>query len=45
VRELVLDDSTPFVPLVMTKRGREIDYEAKAVVRKRCFNPTLQGAA
>jgi Transposase DDE domain len=32
VRELVLDDSTPFVPLVMTKRGREIDYEAKAVV-------------
>src|SRR5712672_2542866 len=26
VCELVLDDSTPFVPLVMTKRGREIDY-------------------
>jgi hypothetical protein len=31
VRELVLDDPAPFVPLVMTKRNREIDYEAKAV--------------
>src|SRR5919108_529623 len=31
VRELVLDDPTPFVPLVMKKRGKEIDYEAKAV--------------
>jgi len=32
VRELVLDDRTPFVPLVMTKGGREIDYESKAGV-------------
>jgi Transposase DDE domain len=31
VRELVLGDSAPFVPLVMTKR-REVDYEAKAVM-------------
>src|ERR1700749_1497104 len=29
VRELVLDDPAPFVPLVMNKRGHEIDYEAK----------------
>src|SRR6201986_3872234 len=32
VRELVLDDPAPFVPLVMQKRGKEIDYEAKPVV-------------
>ncbi len=32
VRELVLDDPAPFVPLVIAKRGKEIDYEAKAVV-------------
>jgi hypothetical protein len=32
VRELVLDDPAPFVPLVITKRGKEIDYEAKAVM-------------
>ncbi len=31
VRELVLNDSAPFVPLMMSKRGKEIDYEAKAV--------------
>src|SRR6201988_4874482 len=31
-RELVLDDPAPFVPLVMTKRGKEIDYEAKTVM-------------
>jgi len=31
VRELVLDDPAPFVPLTMTKRGKETDYEAKAV--------------
>src|SRR5450432_4246601 len=31
VRELVLDDPGPFVPFFLTKRGREIDYEAKAV--------------
>jgi hypothetical protein len=30
VRALVLDHPAPFVPLVMTKRGKEIDYEAKA---------------
>src|SRR5262244_346551 len=32
VRELVLDDPAPFVPLVMKKRGKEIDCEAKAVM-------------
>jgi hypothetical protein len=28
----VLDDPAPFVPLVIGKRGREIDYEAKTVM-------------
>jgi transposase len=32
VRELVLNDPTPFVPLAMAKRGKEVDYEAKAVM-------------
>src|SRR5256886_15166718 len=32
VRELVLDDPAPFVPLVMKKRGKEVDYEAKTVM-------------
>jgi hypothetical protein len=32
VRELVLDDPTAFVPLLMKKRGKEIDYEAKTVM-------------
>ena len=32
VRELVLDDGAPFVPLVMKKRAKEIDYEAKTVM-------------
>jgi transposase len=31
VRELVLGGPAPFVPLVMTKRGKEIEYEAKTV--------------
>ena len=31
VRELVLDDPAPFVPLAMKKRGKEIDYQAKIV--------------
>ena len=31
VRDLVLDDCAPFVPLTLTKRDKEIDYEAKAV--------------
>jgi len=31
VRELVLDRPAPFVPLVMKKRGKQIDYEAKTV--------------
>ena len=31
VRELVLDDPAPFVPLTMKKRGKEIDYQAKTV--------------
>ena len=32
VRELVLDDPAPFVPLLMKKHGKEIDYEAKTVM-------------
>jgi hypothetical protein len=32
VRELVLDDPAPFVPLLMKKRGKEIEYEAKTVL-------------
>jgi len=31
VRELVLDDPAPFVPFVLRKERREVDYEAKAV--------------
>jgi hypothetical protein len=31
VREVVLADTAPCVPLTLTKRGHEIDYEAKAV--------------
>jgi transposase len=31
VRELVLDDPAPFVPLVISKRGKQVDYAAKAV--------------
>jgi Transposase DDE domain len=31
VRELVLDDPAPFVPLATKKRGKETDYEAKTV--------------
>ena len=31
MRELVLDDPAPFVPLVLTKRAKDIEYEAKAV--------------
>jgi hypothetical protein len=31
VRDLVLADTTPCVPLTISKRGHEIDYEAKAV--------------
>jgi transposase len=31
VRELVLDDPGPFVPLVITKRAKSVNYEAKAV--------------
>jgi hypothetical protein len=32
VRDLVLDHPAPFVPLMMKKRGKEIDYEAKTVM-------------
>ena len=32
VRGFVLDDRTPFVPLVLSRRGKQVDYEAKAVV-------------
>jgi transposase len=31
VRELVLDDPAPFVPFVLMKERRDVDYEAKAV--------------
>ena len=31
VRDVVLNDAAPFVPLVIEKRGRDIDYGAKAV--------------
>jgi hypothetical protein len=31
VRELVLDDPSPFVPLLINKRGKQVEYEAKAV--------------
>ena len=31
VRELVLDNAAPFVPLTLTRRNQEIDYGAKAV--------------
>jgi Transposase DDE domain len=31
VRELVLNDPAPFVPLVVSKRGKQVDYDAKAV--------------
>ena len=31
VRELVLDDPAPFVPFVLMKERREVDYEAKTV--------------
>ena len=31
VGELVLNDSAPFIPLVLAKRKKDIDYEAKAV--------------
>ena len=31
VRDLVLDDPAPFVPLFLTKRRSDVEYEAKAV--------------
>ena len=31
VRELVLDEPAPFIPLTIAKRDKDIDYEAKAV--------------
>jgi hypothetical protein len=31
VRELVLDDPAPFIPFFLTKRKKDIEYEAKAV--------------
>jgi transposase len=31
VRDLVLDDPAPFVPLTISKRRKKVDYEAKAV--------------
>ena len=42
VHELVLDHPAPFVPLMMKKRGKEIDYEAKTVmVAGRRYIPKL----
>ncbi len=32
IRELVLNNPDPFIPLITTKRGKEIEYEAKAVM-------------
>src|SRR6266567_2602096 len=32
VRELVLEDAAPFVPLAINKRGRQTDYAAKTVM-------------
>src|SRR5512135_3038808 len=32
VRELVLKDAVPFVPLAINKRGKQTDYEAKTVM-------------
>jgi transposase len=32
VRELVLEDAAPFVPLAINKRGKQTDYEAKTVL-------------
>ena len=32
VRELVLKDVGPFVPLMMSKRAKQVDYEAKTVL-------------
>ena len=31
VRKLVLNDPAPFAPLLMSKRGKQVDYEANAV--------------
>ena len=31
MRDLVLDNSAPFIPFVLTKRKKDIEYEAKAV--------------
>src|SRR6516165_12837433 len=31
VRELVLNDAGPLLPLMMTKRAKQVDYEAKSV--------------
>ena len=31
VRDVVLNDAAPFVPLIVEKRGRDIEYSAKAV--------------
>jgi hypothetical protein len=31
VRDVVLNDAAPFVPLIIEKRGRDIDYSVKAV--------------
>jgi len=40
VRELVLDDPAPFVPFFLTKRGHEVEYQAKAVTARRAALPS-----
>jgi hypothetical protein len=43
VCELVLDDPAPLVPLLMSKRGKQVDYEAKTVTlagRRYIVGPT-----
>jgi hypothetical protein len=39
VRDVVLNDTAPFVPLIVEKRGRDIDYSAKAVTLGRPRTP------
>src|SRR5262245_38163650 len=35
VRELVLDNPAPFVPLVVSKTGKQVDYEGKGSAASR----------
>ena len=42
VRDLVLADPAPFIPLTIAKRGKEIDYEAKAVTLRAALHRLSQ---